>query len=303
MYNDMDLDSLTPPPDFQPDAASAWQRIQPRLQAKAAGRWPRWAVAATILLAATLAVPAGQYLWQWMTLSRVEIVRLDIDSVMTDLHFLRGTQVSGNGPVEPVKDIAAAEARLGYRPYLPAAGTFAQPPQLTTWPGMTSRATVDTNQLQTVLARKGVAGESVPGRWNGKDIVVHVGPLAFATWPGDYTLAQGKPIRISPSPEIDLAHLVRLILRATGANADQAGRLARTFQDNPAWLWGIPAGEPVEIREVRLREGTGRLVTDFGDNNKPERSALLWHTADRVFALSGPPGDSFLIAAANAIAP
>jgi hypothetical protein len=303
MYNDMDLDSLTPPPDFQPDAASAWQRVQPRLQAKPARPWPRWAVAATILLGATLAVPAGQYLWQWMTLSRVEIVRLDIDAAMTDLHFLRGTQISGNGPVEPAQDIAAVEARLGYRPYLPAPGTFSQPPELTTWPGMTSCATVDTNQLQTVLARKGVVDEEVPAHWNGKDIVVHVGPISFAAWPGDYTLAQGKPFRISPSPEIDLARLVRLLLRATGASAEQAGRLAWKFQDNPAWLWGISPGEPVEIREVRLREGTGTLVTDFGEDKKPERSALLRHTADRVFALSGPPGETFLVAAANAVAP
>lgn len=303
MYNDMDLDSLTPPPDFQPDAASAWQRIQPRLQAKPARPWPRWAVAATILLAATLAVPAGQYLWQWMTLSRVEIVRLDIDSVVKDLPFLQGTQVSGNGPVEPAKDIAAAEARLGFRPYLPAAGTFSQPPQLTTWPGVTSRATVDTSQLQSVLARRGAGDETVPSLWNGKNIVVHVGPLSFAAWPGDFNLTQGRPIGISPSPEIDLTQLVRLVLRATGANADQAGRLARAFRENPAWLWGISPGEPVEIREVQLRHGTGRLVTDFDDNNRPTRSALLWQTQDRMFALSGPPGDSFLIAVANAIAP
>lgn len=52
---------------------------------------------------------------------------------------------------------------------------------------------------------------------------------------------------------------------------------------------------------MKLSHGFGMLIEDLNDRGSVERTALVWTSAERVYALSGHMDRQLAIAAANSI--
>lgn len=283
---------LDPPADFQPDAHAALLRVKGAYRKPGSRRMMWLAAAASFAICAVV----GQRLWTLTTLKSVSVVRFDIEKAWSEIESFRAKPVTDPLSVEQVRSVEEASRKAGFSVRLPRANTFSHPPALSVWNGTTYSLTLNAADIRKALLRHQIAGEQVPDNWDGKTIYARVGPLAIAEWQ-DHSLTQWSALNIASPAEVDFRVLARMALRVAGMTPAEASR----YSENLSWLFGISHDEVVEIREVALRHGTGMLLIDFNEKNEKERAALIWNTPDRVFALSGPVNEPFLIAIANAV--
>jgi len=284
---------LDPPADFQPDAAQALPGVLAAARPKP-GR-PRWMWMAAAASLAICAVFAQRY-WTLTSLKAVQVVRLDLDKAWSEIESFRAKPISDPLDVETGLSVEEASRKAGFAVRLPRANTFSQGPAMSVWHGTSYALTLHAGDLRKALARHGIADEPVPDVWDGKVIQARVGPLAIAEWK-DHSLTQWSALHIASPEGVDFRVVARMALRIAGMQKGEAERHA----GNLSWLFGIPRDEAVTLREVTLRHGKGMLLVDYNEKDAAERGALIWNTPDRVFALSGPPDEQFLIAVANAV--
>lgn len=299
------LSSLEPPADWEPNVVVARARLRNRQQATHRSRrnWLVATAASAVACAALVMIPAtrslAQQFWQWLTVGRVDVVRVDFDSLPDEAHSLRATMIQK--PVgAPARDIQEAASHAGFAPHLPDPGVLAGTPTLSTLSPMSFGTTLRTSDLELALRKAGVSDLQVPREWDGAELVVRIGSSVNAAWPEMGLIQAMDPVIATPQG-FDLARFATAILRAAGMDAGAGQKFGSQFVRSPALLFGISMEDKVNIREVRLRSGPATLIEDLDDNGKVEQTALLWGANGRVYILTGPAAADRMIAVADSI--
>ena len=112
------FESLTPPSDWHPDATAARERFDRRRRSQGG---PRRLLVPTAVLAVTAcavfmlssdARVAAQHVWQWITLGRIEIVRVNFDDLPDEARSLFAQPLGGTAPPRPVATEEEAAAQI-----------------------------------------------------------------------------------------------------------------------------------------------------------------------------------------------
>jgi len=304
MENANRIELLAPPADWQPDATAAYLRFAARLSKKRRSlKQPRlaWAATAALLCVIVLVAPssrvAAQQVWQWLTVRRVEVVRVDVDSLLAEAKSMQLQPLNKPAPPASARDIGEAAQIAGFTPRLPRPGSLSGAPQLSTQGPQSFGTTFRTADLELALRKAGVLDQAVPKQWDGAQIILQIGSTVTAAWPRpDLTLTQALPPKIVAPSGFDLGAFATAVLRGVGMSRETAQRFGQRMATEPMILMGIRPQDMVATREVMLRSGPATLFEGFGD-----RIELLWSVPDRVYLLSGDVTEEVVTSIANSV--
>ncbi len=293
-----------PPPDWEPNVEIAYTRFQTRQSRSHLLRPYRvlGAVAASLVCVALLSVPStralAQQIWSWITVDRIEVVRVNFDDLPEEA--LRVRALNKPAPPQVVRSSDEAAHAAGFVPRLPRPGILSGMPQLSVLGPMSFGANIKAVDLESALRKAGVSDEAVPGHWEGAQLLLRIGPAIMAEW-NDVALMQCKPLVLAASSGVEIGAFTTLLLRALGMSREAAQRFGHRMTTAPALLLGIGTEDAVNIRDVNLRTGPATLIEDFGDNGRLERVTILWAVPDRVYVLSAAIRPDLAISLANEI--
>jgi hypothetical protein len=299
--------TLASPAGWEPNTDRARARFHLRVaRQRAAGRYCLAATAAACLVCAMLAwTPGGralaQALWRRIAVGRVEVVKVDFDSLPDEAKSLSMQPIQRPGPAQPVADPAEAARHAGFVPRLPAPGHLPGDPHLSVLGPMSFGTALKLADLQLALHKAGVMDEAPPKEWDGAQLAVQIGPTVNAAWSNDVGLIQGLPAVLSMPAGFDLGAFARMVLRAVGMNREAAQRFGGRLAAAPSLLLGIPDRDGAVIREVHLHTGTATLIEDLDDHGRVERVSVLWSAPDRVYILTGAISADMAIATADSV--
>jgi hypothetical protein len=303
---DKSFDCLTPPSDWQPDPAAARIRFDQRRRLRSGARrvlMPAALVAGTafaVIMLSADARLAAQHVWQWITLGRIEIVRVNFDDLPDEARSLFAQQLGDTAPPRPVATENEAAAVAGFVPRLPPEGVLPGKPVLTVLAPMVHATTIRIADVELALEKAGVFDLKVPRSWDGAKIQLQIGSAVMAEWP-DIALIQAPPAAISASEGLNVAEFAATILRALGMPKQAAERFGQRMHSTPAVLCGIGLDDNAAISDVKLRHGYGTLIENVGDDGRVERVELMWSAGDRLYAFSGATTVDVAITVANSI--
>lgn len=274
-------------PAWHANTAAARARLDDKLEVRPI-RWPSvlaYATAAALLLALAFPAPRAiaQRVWDRLVVNRVGIVRLDLSRLPLK------SDVSINGPIQPVKDLAEAERLAGFLPHLPPPGLLPGEPQLGVTGHITLRQSIQVRDIEAALAKAGTPQVRVPAEWDGATFRAALGLLITASYPGA-ELVQSPPIELFIPAGLSLEHFMEVMFQTIGVPLKEANLMGRTFAANPAWLLDLPPGAEVKLREIQLRSARGLLIEEWDDKGQPEVT-IVWSTHERVYAVSGKTAD------------
>ena len=239
-------------------------------------------------------------MWQWITIGRIEVVRVNFDDLPDEARSLFAQALNEVDPPRPVTSVAEAASIAGFIPRLPTPGILPGAPKLSVMGPMIHGTVIRVADVELALRKAGVTNQPVPRAWEGARLELRIGSSVFAEWP-DMMLIQALPPSYSASVGLDIAEFGTVILRALGMPRGAAERFGRRMRETPSVLCGIGIDDDAAISEVRLRHGYGTLIENFGEDGKVERVELLWSTGDRLYALSGATTIDAAKSIANAI--
>ena len=300
-----ELDLLAPPPDWRPDADAARRRFEERARRPRASRrvlMPAAAVAAVavaIALGSTGIRLAAQQVWQWISVGRIEVVRVNFDDLPNEARSLFAQQLNDVEPPRPVATLAEATSIAGFEPRLPRAGLMPGEPKLSVMGPMVHGTVIKVADVELALRKAGVTDQPVPRSWDGAKLEFRIGSSIFAEWP-EMMLIQGLRPTYSVSPGLDLGEFGTVMLRALGMPRNAAERFGRRMRETPSMLCGVGIDDNAAVSEVRLRHGYGTLIENFGEDGRLERVELLWGAGDRLYAFSGAASIATATSIANA---
>lgn len=273
------LDALTPPA-LDPDGSRARIRLAARDQARTR-RVRQLLVVGTAVCLALAVLPwpraIAQQVWNRLSLNRVAIVQV-AEGGLPD-------EVTAALTLEPlsfdesqVTTLDAAEQLLGFRAALPPDGVLGGVPKLSVV-RMVALASqpLRVQAIRQALAAAGVADFDVPDGWEGTTLRAEAGPVLIARYDG-VELMQSAPFRMHTPAGFEFERFMEMTFRVFGRPADEARRLGRKFQENPALILHFPEHEPV--RDIALRSGRGTIV------GAQDGICFFWNTSDRVFIVS-----------------
>lgn len=258
------------------------------LNARSAAAKPQWfrrtaPVMATLALAVAGAAVSHE-VWQRLTVSSVDVVRLDLSKLPLD------TQVTMHGPVSPVRDLDEAARNIGFVPHFPA--SYDPVKMSVVSPAMITQ-TVHVEALRKLLP----ADVVVPDDWDGKVLRASLGATLIAEFADGVNLLQTRPIEMLLPHGFPLERFVETVFRAGGMTWREARTFAQKFAMHPSWLLDIPQDEEATVREVHLNSGHPAVLVEDRNEGKQERFSILFGTADRVYLISAPDEASALRAA------
>ena len=299
---------LDPPTGWRPNSDAALMRFHARMDADSRRavwrRWPAWAVAAALIVAVILLLPAGrvvaQQIWQFLTVRQVAFIRVNPwpEGVPSPQVKLIGTPI----PPLPARDVDEVRWRVHYDPRLPHSGILSGSPRLSTTFSLSAGTVVKAADLELALRKVGVADQTVPPQWDGAQLALHTSAIVIAEWP-EVVLAQSLPLTMTAPPGFDFSAFSALVLRVLGIGPDEGQRLAQRMGTVPPWLAPIAPNfkEGATIEEIVLNSGPATLLQEIGDNGAVRRTTLVWSVPDRVYLLSGKLSRELAIATANAV--
>jgi len=299
---------LRPAGDWRPDATRGLARLRESRRAPgAAGRRLRWGLTAAATAAClSLAVMPGalvgfaQLIWQNLFLTRVEVVRVNLDDLNDLVPSLRGESVGGPGSMSGVSDLEEFERRAGYRPRLPRSEVMKGKPSFTLVSPIRERVTVRVGELRDALARVGAGGVQVPQEWDGATLEVATSALVFAQY-SDVQVMQCERIALLTPPGFQTAAFVETVFRILGVGETEARHMGKRFAANPAWFFGVPREDAASVSEIQVRGVPAMLIEDFTDGGMPESTAVVWNTSDRTLAVVGKVSPERAIEVAEAV--
>jgi hypothetical protein len=285
------LTSVAPPDDWYPDADAASMRFKARLLRRRRIR-RRWFVGFGGALLASLAlllIPGtgvlAEQVWEWLTVGRIDIVRVDFDNLSDEAEALLPRLVSPPPPPESVANINEAAQRSGFLPRLPRAGLPVGAPRLSVTGPMSFGTVVRTNLLTRALQKAGVDDAEIRQGWDGAVLRLDVGAVVTADWDG-MTLVQARPGVLSAPTEFDLAGFASAFFRAAGVTREMAAFLGQQAASAPALLLGVAADKPIAVRQIDLGTGPATLLEGLGENGQVQWVMVLWSAPDRVYILT-----------------
>jgi hypothetical protein len=265
------------------------------------------ALVAALVLTGLVATPGGRaaaagFLAQFRS-QRFEVVPLDpgqasqVEKVVADLVDTgvftgKAFQDGGFGQPEVAADLAEASRTAGFAvdpvdPSVLPAGVERTPQRILVSPARETRVTFDRDAALDYLRRHGRPGATLPERYDGTRLVVHV-PAAvvqqFAGGDGGPALLVGKAGMLGLDTEggASLAELREVLLDLPGLPAGTVARL-RAIGD---WRATLPL--PVPSDEVRSRPATvgGAEALSFADQTG-RLHALLWQRDGHIWGVAG----------------
>jgi hypothetical protein len=301
------MGELKPAGDWQPDVTRGL--VQLREKQRTGGRMGkrlRWAMtAAATAVCLSVVMPGAlvgfaQLIWHNLFLTRVEVVRVNLDDLDDLVPSLRGESVGGPGSMSGVADLDEFERRAGYRPRLPRAEVMKGEPSFTLVSPIHERVTVRVNELRSALAHVGASGVMVPQEWDGATLEVATSALVFAQY-SDVQVMQCERIALLTPPGFQTAAFVETVFRILGVGEAEARHMGRRFAEDPAWFFGVPRGDAASVREIQVRGVPAMLIEDFTDDGKAESTAVVWNTPDRTLAVVGKVSRQRAVEVAEAI--
>jgi hypothetical protein len=305
MAND-ELDTLAPPPDWQPDANAARLRFEDRARHPRASRRVLMPLVTLAALGLVIAVTNGDVrlaahqMWQWLTVGRIEVVRVNFDSLPDEARSLFAQQLDEAAPPRQVATIADAATIAGFTPRLPPPGTLPGEPTFSVSAPSVHGTVIDVPNIELALRKAGVTDQTVPRSWDGAKIELRLGHGVFVEWPG-IMLVQGLPPAFSAPAGVDLAEFGTVMLRALGVPRNAAERFGRRMRETPSVLCGVGIDDNATISEVKLRHGYGTLIESFDEDGTVAHVELLWGTGDRLYSFSGATTIDVATSIANAM--
>lgn len=170
----------------------------------------------------------------------------------------------------------------------------------------TMRMTGDTNKAQALLQVLGVTDAQLPSSLNGAQITVNMPRIAAAKYgkgASAVTLAQSKAPEVDLPPDVNMAQLGEIALRALGMGADDARAMAGRIDWNNTLVVPIPINA-ASFREVTVRGVSGLLITANASASGPSAqngNVLMWSEGGKVYALTGNISPTLLAQMAEAI--
>lgn len=267
-------------PSWTADFARGRGLLESRLHGTAgarprAARWPM--VTATMLLAVAGAAVSHE-VWQRLTVTSVDIVRLDLSKLPLD------TSVSMNGPVAEVTGMDEAARKAGFVSTFPAG---AVPVRMSVLSPAVITQIVRVEPLRKLLPDE----TAVPQEWDGKILRASVGATLVAEFADGGQVIQTRPVELLLPPGFPLERFVETVFRAGGMSWREARTFAQKFATQPSWLLEIPRDEEAIVQEVQLASGRTAIQIEDRDEGKAERFSILFGTADRVYLVSAPTSD------------
>ena len=223
--------------------------------------------------------PLAQELWYRLTVSRIDVVQLDLSRMPLDTH------VRTDGAHVSVATLDEASARAGFVPTLPSADLVPDVPVLT----VTSRIDV-TQQLRAAdlrraLDRVGASDLDIPAAWDGAELQVSVGPLVIAEYEGLY-IVQATPIRLQVPTAISLADVAEVMFRAAGSSWWEARALGEAYAASPAWLFDVPEDEQATVEAVPMWNGSTAFVIGETTDDGGNQTTVLVSSPSRLVAVT-----------------
>lgn len=297
------LASLDPAADWRPDPQAARARLVAR-QAGRQGRVARWSwrvVPAALGLAILATAPpvrlAAERAWQWLFARDVSVLRVDTERLPQPVRdALQAPIVTGRIEHRSVAGLDEAARVAGFSVRrIPPALAFGTPQVAVLLP-LSGELVLRVAALEKAAASVNAGDVVVPPDWEGTRIRVETGALVVSEY-GDVSLIETTPIAIAVPPDFDLPAFVLVALRLVGFDRAQAAMLAQRTAAGPVAFLAVPPQERVRISEVPLGAGMATLVRGLDDGEL----ILIWNTADRVFALTGPLSDDAALTVATAL--
>jgi hypothetical protein len=168
------------------------------------------------------------------------------------------------------------------------------------------RVTGDTGKAQALLQALGVTNAQLPSSLNGAQIMVNVPRVAAAQYgrgAGAVTLVQSKAPEVDLPPDVNMAQLGEIGLRALGMSADDAHAMAGKIDWNNTLVVPIPMNA-ASFREVSVRGASGLLITtnpSAGAASAQNGNVLMWSENGKVYALIGNISPTLLAQMAEAL--
>ena len=256
------------------------------------------AVCVLLIISPDMRTAAAQ-MWRTITMSRVDVVRVDFDDLPDEAASLSPQALVKLNPPMVAQGLAEAQARVGFVPRLPQ-GVLGSPVRLSTMGKLSIGTVLRGSDVHLALSRAGINDEIVPNEWDGAHLALHFGESVIAEWP-EISLMQSLPPALVTPPDFDFGSFARVMLRAAGMARVPAERYGRRMAVAPALLIGVGAGDDVALREVELKPGRATAIESFDDDGHSVRMEVIWAVADRVYLLSGMMSQDRAVAIANTV--
>jgi hypothetical protein len=276
-------------PAWTPDPSRARAALS---EAKpAAGRaWRYGLAAAGVALAIAAAAPAGrtvaQALWRRVTVTRVDVIRLDPARIPLEM------RIRTLGEVPNVGSIEAAAAAAGFMPQLPPAYVLPGVPVFGVMRTVEITQTIRRARLVAALQAAGAGDVDVPLEWEGVTLRAMVGPTLTARYSGqptasgqadDVQVLQMPPIQVETPAGFPLQRFLETVFRAAGLPAPEARERAADYAANPALLLSAARDASLEVDTVALPGGGDALVFEDRQAHGTTRTAVIVSRPARVY--------------------
>jgi len=248
-------------------------------------RWIAVAAATAAVCVAVLALPAtralAQQLWYRFILNRVDVVRLDLSTLPLQM------RVTTNGLEQSVHDIAEAERKTGFRPYLPPPSVLHTNPGITITGPISVEQIIHVRDIESALVKVGASDVQVPAGWEGSQLRTQIGPMVELNYPDRVHILQTRPFELSVASGVPLEHFAEVAFRSIGVSSWEARAMAQRFAANPAWLLDLPPDAVVNIQEVSLQAGPAMLIEEVDDRGAAvKRVTVVRSTSERMYSVS-----------------
>jgi hypothetical protein len=297
------LASLDPSADWRPDPQAARARLAARQAGRQArvARWSWRAAAAAVGLAILAAAPpvrlAAERAWEWLFARDVSVLRVDMERLPQAVReALQAPIITGRIEHRSVASLDEAARIAGFGVHRIAPALAFGTPEVALLLPLSGELVLRVGALEKAAASVNAGDVVVPPTWEGTRIRVETGALVLSEY-GDVTLIETTPIGIAVPPDFDLPAFVLVALRLVGFDPAQAMMLAQRAAAGPVAFMAVPPQERVRISEVPLGAGMATLIRGLDDGEL----ILIWHTADRVFALTGPLSDESALTVATSL--
>jgi len=193
-----------------------------------------------------------------------------------------------------VDNLNEATTRSGLTPRLPKSD---KPMQIGVISPTNVQLKINAAELRSALSEAKATGVVVPDAWDGVTIDLQQRAGVFVDF-GDFFLAQAPARTLSAEKGLPVEQFIEVLLRVLGMDALQARDLRQAFATAPAGFFPIPKRFEMDIRSVKLRNGSALFLQNA---SKQGEVALAWSDSDRTYFLSGFLTESQATAMADAI--
>ncbi|OAT79951.1 anti-sigma factor family protein [Desulfotomaculum copahuensis] len=253
------------------------------------GKYKKWAVAAGLVLALSVAMSFSSvrsFAGELLTIFRVEQVQavtinpqdmaqlqraFENGNGRVDVNNLGRFEVTGKPQMERDVTLAAAQMAAGFPVRLPAAPAGYGPPRLAVQSGSTVKLTLDTERANSLLKSLG-SKQLLPDSLNGRTFSMQVPAGVVAEYPStggrgeSLIVAQGRSPELSVPPGTDVEAVRRALLAIPALPENLRQQLAAVSDWQHTLLVPVPQGS---AQQVQVNGVQGIFIKPAAANSEP----------------------------------